>query len=55
MIVYLVRGYVAIPTYGFCKVWLCFNFSLNVATLFLTVQLSFERYLFIFHHHFLHR
>lgn len=54
-IAFFANGYVLFPNYYFCKFWLAFEYSLNVSTLFLNVQLAFERYLLIFHHNFLYR
>ncbi|CAF1314911.1 unnamed protein product [Rotaria sp. Silwood1] len=52
---YLSSGRVSFESYGFCKFWISFNYSLNTAILFLNSHLSIERYLLIFHQRFLNR
>ena len=52
---YMSSGYTPFTNFHFCKFWIAFEYSLNVSTLFLNVQLSFERYLLIFHQNLLYR
>ncbi|UJR11482.1 hypothetical protein I4U23_015661 [Adineta vaga] len=53
--IYLYRGEVAISSDIFCKIWFITAGSLNAISIQMNAFLSFERYLLIFHHQFLHK